>query len=120
MKIQSNGNYSASFVLLLILLIPFTVFINHFWREALYQKGINLIYNFQMMDSFILDLIFLLITMIIDPSIVLVITVIIMIGSRRKARAYIFLVFILFNTYLTGILKAADCDPRPFWTDEKI
>ena len=55
--------------------------------------------------------------MLIDPSIVLAFSIIIIVLSRRKAKAYVLLLFILFNTYLTGVLKAKDCDPRPFWSN---
>lgn len=40
--------------------------------------------------------------------------------SRRKGRAFILMIFIIINTYLAGILKAGDCDPRPFWTNSEI
>jgi membrane-associated phospholipid phosphatase len=51
---------------------------------------------------------------------VLLVTIIVIVFSRRKGRAYCLLLFILLNTYLTGILKAIHCDPRPFWSDNLV
>ena len=60
------------------------IILNHFLRWPLYEKGLNIIYNLQSIQSVFVDWFFIIITMIIDPSVVLLITVIIMGISRRK------------------------------------
>lgn len=54
--------------------------------------------------------------MIIDPTIVFVICVLMMVLHRRKDKGFVMFVFILFNLFLTILMKAIDSDPRPIWT----
>jgi mannitol-specific phosphotransferase system IIBC component len=74
------------------------------------QKGSNVV----------IDWFFLLVTMIIDPTIVFAICVLMMVLSHRKKKGFVMLMFILINTFLAAVLKAYDSDPRPIWTEQSI
>lgn len=56
----------------------------------------------------------------IDPAVVFLVTFILIMAVKNKFRAYVTLLFILLNTYLTGVLKAFYADPRPFWANKDI
>ena len=50
----------------------------------------------------------------------MLITFIVVIVVKNKFKAYVTVMFILFNTYLAGVLKAFYADPRPFWANKAI
>ena len=58
--------------------------------------------------------------MVIDPSVVFLGAILMIILSRRKGKAFLMLMFILFNVFLAALLKAYDCDPRPIWTSDEV
>lgn len=84
-------------------------------RDDLFKLGINLIYQFQQAENHLLNVFFYIITLLIDPAAVLVITFALIIINKNKYNAFVSVIFILLNTYLAGVLKAFYADPRPFW-----
>lgn len=96
------------------------IIMNYLYRWPLYSEGIEIILKLQSSSPSILDWIFLFITMVIDPTIVVLICILILILSHKKEKGFVMIVFIIFNTYLSAVLKAYDTDPRPFWTDKNV
>lgn len=62
----------------------------------------------------------MLITMTIDPLFVFISIIVMLVVSHRKQRGFIMFAYILGNTFLAAVLKAYDCDPRPFWTHDHV
>lgn len=58
--------------------------------------------------------------MIIDPTVIVGACVVLMIVTRNKAKGFVMIIFILFNSFCAAALKAYDCDPRPFWTNPNV
>ena len=104
-----------------LLLFGLSFIVNYFHREELYYEGANLIIYIQKhYRSIYLDYFFIAVTMINDPAVVLAITLLIMLLSKHKFTSYTTLLFIVWNTYLTGVLKAFYADPRPIWSHSKV
>jgi hypothetical protein len=74
----------------------------------------------QLKQNAVFDIFFYCITLLIDPAVVMITTIVLVIVIKNKFNAYVTVMFILLNTYLTGVLKAFYADPRPFWVDKKI
>jgi membrane-associated phospholipid phosphatase len=100
--------------------VALTLILNEVFRHHLYTQGIDLIIKAQTASNKILDFLFLLLSLPIDPIPFLIGVLALMILDRRKQRGLILLVFILMNSVLTAFLKAYHCDPRPFWTDDQV
>lgn len=79
-----------------------------------------MIYTFQQSQNIVLDVFFYAFTLMIDPVVVLGTTFTLVIVVRNKYRAFVTVMFMLLNTYLTGLLKAFYADPRPFWANKAI
>ena len=67
-----------------------------------------------------LDKFFTIVTMFIDPAVVMVSTMVLLIISKNKEKASTVVLFILINTFFTGVLKTFYADPRPFWESSKV
>lgn len=93
---------------------------NCLYRWPLYHMGVDIIVKMQAGENIVLDWFFLLVTMIIDPTIVFAICLLIMVLSHKKANGFVRLVFILLNTFCAAVLKAYDSDPRPIWTEQSV
>lgn len=62
----------------------------------------------------------MIITMTIDPLFVFVGVIAMVVLSHRKEKGFIMFIFIMFNTFWAALIKAYHCDPRPFWTSDKV
>lgn len=96
------------------------ILLNHLYRWPLYHMGIELIVWLQSGENVVFDWFFLLITMVIDPTIVFAICILIMVLNHKKSRGFVMLLFILLNTFCAAVLKAYDSDPRPIWTQQNV
>lgn len=96
------------------------ILLNYLYRWPLYYKGVEIIQSMQADENIIFDWFFLIVTMVIDPTIVFGLCMLMMVLSHKKGQGFIMLIFILLNTFCAAVLKAYDCDPRPFWTEAKI
>lgn len=67
-----------------------------------------------------LKIFFVMVTMIIDPAVVLITAVVLMITTKNKFKGFVIIVYVLANTYLTGVFKAFYADPRPIWYSEEV
>lgn len=67
-----------------------------------------------------LDAFFIFFTFIIDPLFVTACVILMLLVMRRKLLAYTTVLFILFNSYLTTVLKAFFAAPRPYWTAHAV
>lgn len=94
--------------------------LNYLYRWPLYHKGIDLIIQMQQDSNLVFDWFFLLVTMIIDPTVVFGICALMLVLSRKKRTGYVMLVFLLLNTFCAAVMKAYDCDPRPIWTAAEV
>lgn len=74
----------------------------------------------QQSSNFAIDWFFLLISLVIDPTVVVGLCILIVVLSKRKKKSFTMLIFILLNTYCAALLKAFDSDPRPIWTNSEI
>lgn len=90
--------------------------LNYLYEQSLYLLGIDLIKHMQKHSNQFLDGFFLLVTMLIDPSIVVISIVALLFVSKDKKRAFLMTIFVVFNTYCAAVLKAYHIDPRPIWT----
>lgn len=107
---------SQALVWLILIVCVCVILLNYAYRWPLYHMGIELILKMQAGQSLAFDWFFLLITMIIDPTIVFAMCVLMMVLSHRKKKGFIMLMFIIINTFCAAVLKAYDSDPRPIWT----
>jgi hypothetical protein len=58
--------------------------------------------------------------MFIDPALVMLATVALLVQVTSKHRAFVTVIFILFNTYCAGVLKAFYADARPYWASKHV
>lgn len=105
---------------LLVTLMIMNIVINYFWRDDLFNLGQNIIYYLQQLETLPLNVFFYAFTLLIDPVVVLVTTFVLVIVLRNKYRAFVTVMFLLLNTFFTGLLKAFYADPRPFWAHKHI
>lgn len=71
-------------------------------------------------ESKLFDWFFLIVTMVIDPTVVFGICILMMVLSHKKSQGFNMLIFILLNTFCAAVLKAFDSDPRPIWTEKTV
>lgn len=105
---------------ILVVLMIINIVLNYFCRDDLFNLGQNIIYNLQQYKTMPLNVFFYAFTLLIDPVVVLVTTFVLVIVLRNKYRAFVTVMFLLLNTFFTGLLKAFYADPRPFWAHKKI
>jgi membrane-associated phospholipid phosphatase len=117
MLLKLISNSKSHFIVAFILV---NVVMNVFYRTALFQFGENLIFWMQTFSNPVLDRFFTTVTLIIDPSVVVLASCMFVMIRKDKRNAIISLVFVLINIYLTGVLKALYADPRPFWANSTI
>jgi membrane-associated phospholipid phosphatase len=100
--------------------LPLLVLANWLWGHQLYALGVRLILQMQTHSSPPLDAFFIFFTFIIDPLFVTACIILMLLVMRRKLLAYTTVLFILFNSYLTTVLKAFFAAPRPYWTNSAV
>ncbi len=71
-------------------------------------------------DNKFFEYFFLFVTMIIDPTVIVGACILVLIITKNKAKSFVMIIFILFNSFLAAALKAYDSDPRPFWTNPEV
>lgn len=120
MSKSSRPITSPKIVLLIAFTFTFTVILNYLYERSLFLLGIDIIKGMQKHGNKFYDIFFLIITMFIDPSIVILGVVLLLVLSKNKKHAYLMTIFILFNTYCAATLKAYHIDPRPIWTHNSV
>lgn len=108
--------YNPKVATLIAVTFIFTVVLNYLYEKPLYLLGVDIIRGMQAHRNLFHDTFFLLVTMLIDPSIVVLAIVALLVLSKNKKKAFLMTLFVIFNTYCAAILKAYHIDPRPIWT----
>ena len=67
-----------------------------------------------------LNIFFVMVTMLIDPAVVLMTAVVLMLITKNKFKGFVIIMYVLANTYITGLLKAFYADPRPIWFSSEV
>jgi len=109
-------NFKKIVILLVAIAFPINLIVNGYYAQPLYNMGVSMILRMQKYSTPLLDYFFIAFTFLVDPMLIITITVLFILLYRAKLTAFLTVIFVLFNTYFLTISKSFYSAPRPYWT----
>jgi membrane-associated phospholipid phosphatase len=107
-------------VVIAVLIILNTLWLNIVYRHQLFLMSLNFIIEYQSHGNSFTQFVYNLFSFISGTEFTIAILILIILLPFRKANSYILVMFVAINTYVMAILKIAFIDPRPSWYTDQI